>query len=202
MISEAKPSIPVANPPAHEELCTQCGKCCYKKIIVGRAVFITPFPCEFLDTAKNVCTIYDRRHELNPECLNVEQAIKYSAMPADCGYLPTHAPPGYRPALDTWKWDVNWTDFDDLADELEVSKEVVEKLRARGPFAPPLWEEGMAYQKKLKEQAAQAKLAPAAPHAPAAPLAPAAPDQAPKLAELARTPASVSPLSISGGRAS
>ena len=117
-------------------------------------MFITPFPCEFLDTATNNCTIYDRRQELNPECLQVEDAIKHHALPADCGYVPVHAPPGYRPALDNWKWDTNWTEFDDLAEELSVSDATREKLRARGPFEPPLWEEGFAYQKRLQEEQA------------------------------------------------
>ena len=67
---EPPPDIPV-----DEKLCTNCGKCCYKKLLVGRIVYITPFPCEFLDTKTNLCTIYDRRKELNPLCLSVSQRI-------------------------------------------------------------------------------------------------------------------------------
>jgi len=106
-----------------ESLCTHCGKCCYKKIVVGRAVFITPFPCEFLDTATNLCTVYPRRHEANPECLDLAEGLRHSAFPADCPYVPVMAPPGYVPAIDTWRWDGEWSDFDHLADQLDVSDE-------------------------------------------------------------------------------
>lgn len=123
----------------HEALCSQCGKCCYKKIIVGSTVFITPFPCEYLDTETNLCTVYERRHEANPECLNMVEGMKHSAFPADCGYVPAMAPKGYRPAIDTWHWNGEWSDFDHLADQLDVSDETREKVRARGPWAPPMW---------------------------------------------------------------
>ena len=132
---------------SHEEferLCTNCGKCCYKKIIIGSAVFITPFPCEHLDTETNLCTVYERRHEVNPECLTMAEGMVHSAFPADCGYVPVMAPPNYRPALDGWRWDGEWSDFDDLANQLDVSDETREKVRARGPWAPPMWVEANA----------------------------------------------------------
>ena len=125
----------------HEALCNRCGKCCYKKIIVGRMVLITPFPCEFLDTHTNACTVYENRHEKNPHCLNMAEGFKHRAFPADCTYLPSQAPPGYRPAVDTWSWKGEWDEFDELAELLEVSPRVREEIRARGPLARPMWEE-------------------------------------------------------------
>ena len=130
-----------SNGNAHEQLCNKCGKCCYKKIIVGRTVFITPFPCEFLDTHSNQCTIYERRHELNPYCLSIEEGLKVSAFPADCPYVEAQAPPSYKPAKESWDWEQEWDGFDDLADDLEVSKEMREKIRARGPLAVPMYTE-------------------------------------------------------------
>jgi len=124
--------------PVDERLCNQCGKCCYKKIIVGRTVFITPFPCEFLDTNTNLCTIYDRRHELNPYCLSVPEGMKVSAFPSDCPYVPEHAPPGYKPARDNHDWSSEWRDLESLAEDLDVSAATLEKVRARGPHAPPM----------------------------------------------------------------
>ena len=127
---------------AHEGLCTNCGKCCYKKVIVGRTVFITPFPCEYLDTDTHLCTIYDRRHELNPGCLSVEEGMKVSAFPEDCPYVPELAPKNYKPARDGWDWEKeDWSDFDDLADDMDVPSDVREKVRARGPDAPPMYVE-------------------------------------------------------------
>ena len=172
---------------AHEGLCNNCGKCCYKKIIVGRAVFITPFPCEFLDTNTNLCTIYDKRHELNPHCLSVEEGMKVSAFPEDCPYVPELAPKNYSPAKDGWDWDrEDWTDFDDLADDLDVPVDVREKVRARGPNSQPMYVE--AYQRIQQQREAQFKLWGAGPmnliqlaHVPAA-----NPDTIPSLAELAR----------------
>lgn len=160
-----QPLAPTPPPPdasnGHEALCSRCGKCCYKKIIVGRAVFITPFPCEFLDTAANACTVYERRHELNPHCLSVPNGMLVSAFPADCGYVAEQAPEGYRPALDTWSWDGQWGDFDGLADDLDVSDETREKIRARGPWAPPLWVE--ANERIARERAAAGVAPPTAP---------------------------------------
>ena len=124
-----------------EKLCNNCGKCCYKKIIVGRTVFITPFPCEFLDTATNLCTIYDKRHELNPLCLSVKEGMKVSAFPEDCPYVPEHAPKNYKPARDEWSWDGEWEQFDELADDLDVSIETRQRVRERGRHAPPMYVE-------------------------------------------------------------
>ncbi len=149
--AKAKTKLPELPPEEHEALCTRCGKCCYKKVIIGRTVFITPFPCEFLDTDTNTCTVYDRRHELNPECLNMEDGIKHSAFPADCDYVPVLAPANYRPAQDKWDWDGEWDDFDGLADDLDVPKEVREKVRARGPHAPPMWVEANERIQREKE---------------------------------------------------
>lgn len=136
---------------AHEALCTNCGKCCYKKIIIGRTVYITPFPCEYLNTDTNMCTIYDRRHELNPYCLNVEDAIKHNSFPADCPYVEEQAPPRYRAAREDLDWPREFEDFDSLADDLDVSPEVREKVRLRGPAMPPMYVE--AYEKILAQRA-------------------------------------------------
>jgi hypothetical protein len=131
---------PPSDKPVDENLCNHCGKCCYKKIIVGRIVYITPFPCEFLNTDTNLCTIYDRRKELNPLCLSVPEGMKVSAFPKDCTYVPEHAPKNYRPAVEH-DWSSEWDGFDELADDLDVSPEMREKVRARGPDAPPMYVE-------------------------------------------------------------
>src|SRR5207249_782624 len=103
--SESPPAPIDAEKSAHlESLCSHCGKCCYKKIIVGRTVYISPFPCEFLDTQTNMCTVYDRRHEMNPDCLSMETGFKHSAFPTDCTYVPEMAPKNYKPAREDYNW--------------------------------------------------------------------------------------------------
>ncbi|HYG73505.1 MAG TPA: hypothetical protein VEK08_00630 [Planctomycetota bacterium] len=173
-----------------EQLCNNCGKCCYKKIIVGRTVFITPFPCEFLDTKTNLCTIYDRRHELNPLCLSIADGMKVSAFPEDCPYVEKQAPRNYRPARDNWDWKNEWSGFDDLADDLDVSAETREKVRARGPDAPPMYVEAYARIQAQREAAGTSGMiwgkAPAAVVNMAHGGEESAAGQTPRLAELAK----------------
>lgn len=72
---------------ADPELCEKCGRCCYAKLIIDGEVVYTPFPCPHLDEETRLCTIYERRHELNPCCLTVEMGIRLSVFPADCPYV-------------------------------------------------------------------------------------------------------------------
>jgi hypothetical protein len=69
------------------------------------------------------------------------EGLKVSAFPEDCPYVRDFAPIGYRPAIDTWSWDGQWKDFDDLADDLSVPPHIREAVRARGPNAKLPWEE-------------------------------------------------------------
>ena len=135
------PPVTTQSPEQLEALCNHCGKCCYKKIIVGRTVYISPFPCEYLDTEKNLCTIYDRRHELNPDCLSMETGFKHSAFPTDCTYVPELAPKNYKPAREDYDWAAEWDEIDEIADDLEVSAAVRATIRARGPDARPMYVE-------------------------------------------------------------
>lgn len=76
------------NPSAeHEALCRRCGRCCYEKLIIDNHVFTTRKPCSYLDVETNLCTIYERRFEVNPRCLSVPQGIELGVFPADCPYV-------------------------------------------------------------------------------------------------------------------
>ena len=133
--------MPEESYPVDENLCRNCGKCCYNKLIIGGVVFITPFPCQFLDPQTNLCRIYERRHELNRGCLSVPAGLRLSAFPADCPYVAAYAAPGYRPAREDYNWSADWKRFDAWAREVEVTPEVRELVRARGPAAPPMYTE-------------------------------------------------------------
>ncbi|NQT52306.1 hypothetical protein HQ576_09665 [bacterium] len=81
---------------ADPTLCEKCGRCCYAKIILDGEVVYTPFPCPHLDEDTRLCTIYDRRDELNPQCLTIDMGIRMGLFPADCPYvrgLPDYVPP-------------------------------------------------------------------------------------------------------------
>lgn len=62
--------------------------------IDGEVVYL-PFHCMHYDPETRLCTIYDRRYELNPRCLTVAGGIKHAVFPADCPYV--RDMPGYRP---------------------------------------------------------------------------------------------------------
>ena len=79
---------------ADPSLCERCGRCCYSKVIVDGEVVSTPFPCPYLDEQTRLCTIYERRHELNPQCLTIEIGVRLGLFPADCPYV--RDVPGYR----------------------------------------------------------------------------------------------------------
>lgn len=72
---------------AHEALCRRCGRCCYHKLVVGDLVIALKDPCTYLDANTKLCTIYENRFELNPDCLNIERGIARRAFPEDCPYV-------------------------------------------------------------------------------------------------------------------
>ena len=64
-------------------------------MLAGGEVVYLPFHCAYYDPEARLCTVYDRRHELNPRCLTVEQGIKHGVFPAGCPYVRDLS--GYRP---------------------------------------------------------------------------------------------------------
>ena len=81
---------------ADATMCEKCGRCCYGKLILDGEVVYTPFPCPYLDEDTRLCTVYERRHEVNPDCLTVEMGVELGVFPPDCPYvrdLPDYIPP-------------------------------------------------------------------------------------------------------------
>jgi uncharacterized cysteine cluster protein YcgN (CxxCxxCC family) len=72
---------------AGESACHKCGRCCYAKFRVGPVVVNTGLPCRYLDVRTKLCTVYGRRHELNPDCLTVEEGIALGVFPRGCPYV-------------------------------------------------------------------------------------------------------------------
>lgn len=73
-----------------EQICRKCAKCCYEKIDIGGGQIIyTDEPCEYLDTVTRMCKIYDRRHEIEPDCIKLTEDLirQINWMPEGCAYL-------------------------------------------------------------------------------------------------------------------
>jgi len=70
-----------------EELCRKCGRCCRVKLIVEDEVFVLPESCPYLDAETKLCSVYERRHEVNPDCADMATAIRARVFPADCPYV-------------------------------------------------------------------------------------------------------------------
>ena len=73
-----------------EDICAKCGKCCYEKIdLGGGVVHYTDEPCVHLDTETNLCKVYERRHEVEPDCISLtEELVRYIHwLPEDCAYV-------------------------------------------------------------------------------------------------------------------
>ena len=83
---------------AHEARCRRCGRCCFAKLLVGGRILYLDAPCSYLDVETRLCRVYERRHELNPGCLTVEEGVRRGVFPSDCPYVADL--PGYRAPIE------------------------------------------------------------------------------------------------------
>ena len=74
-----------------DEKCSKCpvrGYCCYHSIIInGKNVILTNHPCKYLDLKTMTCTIYPKRREINPDCMNIKEAKENGGLPKGCLYI-------------------------------------------------------------------------------------------------------------------
>ncbi|MEW6140239.1 MAG: YkgJ family cysteine cluster protein [Thermodesulfobacteriota bacterium] len=73
-----------------EAICRKCGKCCYEKVDLGGGVIhYTDEPCIHLDTETRLCKVYDRRHEVEPDCISLTEDLVRNLhwLPEDCAYV-------------------------------------------------------------------------------------------------------------------
>ncbi|MGC8657983.1 MAG: YkgJ family cysteine cluster protein [Desulfomonilaceae bacterium] len=73
-----------------ESICRKCGRCCYEKIDIGGGrIIYTKEPCVYLDTVTRMCKIYDRRHEIEPDCIKLNEDFIRTIdwMPPGCAYV-------------------------------------------------------------------------------------------------------------------
>lgn len=72
-----------------EELCHQCGTCCFEKLEDDSGtVFFTSTPCRYLDITTRRCKVYERRFTINPDCIQLSPALvkNLNWLHDDCGY--------------------------------------------------------------------------------------------------------------------
>ena len=81
-----------------EPTCRRCGRCCAVKVVVEDRVIYTGEACRFYDPETKLCTVYARRHEANPDCLSLDEAIRQGVLPADCPFVAER--PDYKPPID------------------------------------------------------------------------------------------------------
>jgi uncharacterized cysteine cluster protein YcgN (CxxCxxCC family) len=73
-----------------ESLCDRCGLCCLQKLVdenTGKVKYIG-IACEFLDTEKCRCLVYENRHFANPDCvaLTKKNIGQKKWLPDTCAY--------------------------------------------------------------------------------------------------------------------
>lgn len=86
--------------PDWDSHCLQCGRCCFEKIENERGtIFYTQTACRFLDIISRECKIFERRFEINPNCIKLTPELVRTLrwLPPDCGYRRTIAEPAKVP---------------------------------------------------------------------------------------------------------
>ena len=72
-----------------ESLCDGCARCCLHKFQdEHNDIHFTDVACQFLDTDKCRCTVYDHRLQLVPGCINLtaDSVPKTPSLPSTCAY--------------------------------------------------------------------------------------------------------------------
>ena len=87
--------VDMINDSSRENLCRRCGRCCYAKLVFEEEMVFLPFPCPHLDEKTRLCKVYERRFEVNPDCLTLDEGIRLGVFPADCPYVAGLK--GYKP---------------------------------------------------------------------------------------------------------
>tara|TARA_Y100000310_G_scaffold288455_1_gene314072 strand:+ start:1769 stop:2203 length:435 start_codon:yes stop_codon:yes gene_type:complete len=110
-----------------EHHCNNCGDCCRPSVkVTGQQkeakVLVKGLTCKYLQKSDNKCSVYKKRHEKAPWCVDLKSMIVKGLAPIDCPYVKSLN--GYQPTLR-------------LSDDLH--KSIIPLLRlaiSRGPKEP------------------------------------------------------------------
>src|SRR5512133_2079866 len=71
-----------------EAKCRRCGRCCYEKIEFDGKVYYTDIPCNRLDLATRLCSVYVDRDRRRSGCRRLTpELIQQGLLPGDCPYV-------------------------------------------------------------------------------------------------------------------
>lgn len=76
-----------------ENLCVDCpeeirGICCYYSTkIEGHSIYLLNHPCKHFNPDTRKCSIYEKRHEINPNCLTLKEMYVKGTLPKNCPYV-------------------------------------------------------------------------------------------------------------------
>jgi len=74
-------------------LCNECppklkGICCYSMLYLNGSLFtLTNHPCKYLNIKTGRCNIYNKKREINPNCLTLEEMYINGSFPKECSYV-------------------------------------------------------------------------------------------------------------------
>ena len=74
--------------PEWEAICQRCGRCCYEKLDDRGKIIYTRTPCDRFDPESRLCTVYEDRTRLRPDCIPLTpEVVAAGYLPADCPYV-------------------------------------------------------------------------------------------------------------------
>ena len=84
-----------------ESTCLKCGKCCRIKMSKEAGITAIDWGCPFFDEKTKLCTVYQSRFWVQPQCQTVEQMIAKGLAPPTCGYVQKIK--GYKSIVKEWE---------------------------------------------------------------------------------------------------
>lgn len=72
-----------------DSICKRCGRCCFEKLEDERGnILYTQTACRYLDVNSRACKIFERRFQINPDCVKLTPELVQSLrwLPRDCAY--------------------------------------------------------------------------------------------------------------------
>jgi len=75
---------------AWDNICKQCGRCCFEKIIEEDGTIVeTEIACRYLDVVTRRCKVYHKRFDVDEDCVQLTPELVSSVewLPKSCGYV-------------------------------------------------------------------------------------------------------------------
>ena len=121
-----------------EDLCRRCGKCCRLRLIRVTGIYHIPLHCPFLDRETKLCSVYETRLKVRPQCCSIAKAIALSVLPQTCPYV--QGLKGYRGPKE-WPgfWEQDPVDIQRIADSYDPPVPSIEVEAVRRDWERGVW---------------------------------------------------------------